>query len=71
MGLSASREVAKLSDIEIFEVMRLADQYCLIELVTTSEMQLSERIITKINCKVAHESKINSKRELMLDELVG
>ena len=71
VGLSTSREAAKLSDIEIFEVIRLADQYCLTELVTISEVQLSERIITKINCKVARKSKINSKREIMLDELVG
>jgi len=52
-------------------VIQLADQYCLPELVTASEVQLSERIITKTDFKVAHKPKLNSKPKQMLDELVG
>ncbi|XP_065888249.1 rho-related protein racA-like isoform X2 [Dysidea avara] len=40
VGLSASRATAKLSDTEMLEVIRLADQYCLTELVTVSERHL-------------------------------
>jgi len=54
----------ELSDTEIFEVIQLADQYCLPELVTASEVQLSDS-------KVTHKPKLNSKPEVMLDELVG
>jgi len=68
---SASRGAAKLSDSDIFEVIQLADQYCLPELVAACEVQLSERIITKIDSKVTHKPNLNSKPEVMLDELVG
>ena len=54
VGLSASREAEKfsarhLSDIEMLEVIQFADQYCVTELISITEVQLSERIITKIN----------------------
>ena len=74
VGLSASRATAKLSDTEMLEVIRLADQYCLTELVTVSEVQLSERIITKINTSTTEtsaapqQSKFDSQ---LLDDLVG
>ena len=77
VGLIASRGAAKLSDTEMLEVIRLADQYCLIELVTVSEVQLSERIITKIKTSTTGTSaasqqlKLNSQLEQLLDELVG
>ena len=77
MGSSASRGTTKLSDTEMLEVIRLADQYCLTELVTVSEVQLSERIITKIKTSTietsaaSQQSKLNSQIEQLLDELVG
>ena len=78
MGLSASRGVAKfsachLSDVEMLEVIQLADQYCLTELISITEVQLSERIITKFNSftvetpKALHKSKL----AVLLDEFVG
>ena len=74
MGLSASRGGTKLSDTEMLEVMRLADQYCLPELVIASEVQLSEKIITKIKTSTPsalQQSRLNSQLERVLDELVG
>ena len=77
MGLSASRATAKLSDTEMLEVIRLADQYCLTELVTVSEVQLSKRIITKIKTSIteipiaSQQLKLDSQLEQLLDELVG
>ncbi|XP_065886952.1 rho-related protein racA-like isoform X2 [Dysidea avara] len=76
VGLSASRGTAKLSDTEMLEVIRLADQYCLTELVTASEVQLSERIIAKINTSTteipiaSQQLKLDSLLEQLLDELV-
>ncbi|XP_065886948.1 rho-related protein racA-like [Dysidea avara] len=74
--LSASRRAAKLSDTEMLEVIRLADQYCLTELVTVSEVQLSERIINKIQTSdtetsiASQQLQLNSQLEQLLDELV-
>lgn len=78
VGLSASREAARfspcyLSDAEMLEVIRLADQYCLSGLVVEVEIQLSERIITKIKTftdetpRMMQRSKIN----VLLDDFVG
>jgi len=75
--LNALRGAAKLSDTEMFEVIRLADQYCLPELITASEVHLSERIINKINtsttktASVSQQSKLDSQLEQLLDELIG
>ena len=77
VGLSASRRATKLSDTEMLEVIRLADQYCLTELVTVSEVQLSERIINKIQTSntetsiASQQLQLNSQLEQLLDELVG
>ena len=78
MGLSASREAGRfsacyMSDSEMLEVIKLADQYCLSGLVVEIEIQLSERIITKIKSftdetpRMMQTSKIN----VLLDEFVG
>ena len=73
VGLSASRGAAKLSDTEMLEVMRFADQYGLTELVTVSEVQLSERIITKIkpSATETQQPKLDSQLEQVLDKLIG
>jgi len=78
VGLSALRETANfsachLSDIEMLEVIRFADQYCLTELITVTEVQLSERIITKIKSFTAEtpEALQKSKLAVLLDEFVG
>jgi len=78
VGLSASREAAKfsarhLSDIEMLEVIRFADKYCLTELVSFTEVQLSERIITKIKSFTSEtpEALQKSKLAVLLDEFVG
>ena len=78
MGLSASREASRfspcyLSDAEMLEVIKLADQYCLSGLVAEVEIQLSERIITKIKSFTDETPRVmqRSKNELMLDECVG
>lgn len=77
MGLSASREAARfsachMSDTEMLEVIRLADQYCLSELVVEVEIQLSERIITKIKSFTDETPRVmqTSKIEVLLDEFV-
>ena len=75
--LNASRRVAaKLSDAEMLEVMQLADQYCVIDLVTTIEVQLSEKILINIKTSTietptSQQSKLDSQLEQLLDELVG
>ena len=77
VGLTASRGAAKLSDTEMLEVMQLADQYCLTKLVATTEVQLSERIITKVKMATtqttaaSQQSKLDPQLEQLLDELVG
>ena len=71
VGLSASRGAAKLADTEMLEVLQLADQYCLTELVSAIEVQLSERIITKLKAPTTAELKFDSQLEQVLDELVG
>ena len=78
MELSAStRGAAKLPDTEMLEVMQLADQYCLTELVAAIEVQLSERIIAEIKTTttetptVSQQSKLDPQLEQLLDELVG
>jgi len=77
VGLTASRGAAKLSDTEMLEVMQLADQYCLTELVAAMEVQISERIITKIKPSITEtpavqqQSKLDPKLEQLLIELVG
>jgi len=78
VGLSASRGAAKLlSDGEILEVIQLADQYCLPELVTACEVQLSERIIKKIKSSTtktpsaSEQPKLDPQLKHFLDELVG
>ena len=78
MGLTASRGAAKfnarcLSEIEMLEVIRLADQYCITELVTVTEVQLSERIITKIKSFTRETPRAlqNSKLAVLLNEFVG
>jgi len=76
-GINASRGAAKLSDTEILEVMQLADQFCLTELVTAIEVKLSERIIAKIQNfsaempAVSEQPKTDPQLEQLLDELVG
>lgn len=78
MGLSASRVAARfsachMSDIEMLEVIRLADQYCLNGLVVDVEIQLSERIFTKIK-SFTDETPLmmqRSKIGVLLDEFVG
>ena len=78
VGLSASREASRfsachMSDNEMLEVIRLADQYCLIELVVDVEIQLSERIITKIKSFTDEtpQTMQRSKIAVLLDEFVG
>jgi len=75
VGLSASRGAAKLfSNSDILEVIRLADQYCLPELVTTGEVELSERIIKSSITKTSTPSqqpKLDPQLKQFLDELVG
>ena len=67
----------KLSDNEMLEVMQLADQYCLTELVAAIEVQLSGKIITKVKASTTEtlaaqqQSKLDPKLEQLLDELVG
>jgi len=55
------------------EVIQLADQYCLTELATATEVQLSERIITKIKSFTRETSRVlqNLKLAVLLDEFVG
>lgn len=62
-----------MSDTEMLEVIRLADQYCLNELVVEVEIQLSERIITKIKSFTDETPRVmqTSKIEVLLDEFVG
>jgi len=62
-----------MSDTEMLEVIRLADQYCLSELVVDVEIQLSERIITKIKSFTDETPRMmkRSKIGLLLDEFVG
>jgi len=75
--LNSSREAAKLSDTEMLEVMQLADQFCLTELVNSIEVQLSEKIITKIKTSTmempaaSQQSKLDSQLVQLLEELVG
>ena len=78
VGLSASREASRfsachMSDNEMLEVIRLADQYCLSELVVDVEIQLSERIITKIKSFTDEtpQTMQRSKIAVLLDEFVG
>ena len=75
--LSSSRETAKLSDTVMLEVMQLADQFCLTELVNAIEVQLSEKIITKIKTSTmeipaaSQQAKLDSQLVQLLEELVG
>lgn len=57
----------------MLEVIRLADQYCLSELVVDVEIQLSERIITKIKSFTDEtpQTMQRSKIAVLLDEFVG
>ena len=74
VGLTASRRGTKLPDTEMLEVMQLADQYCLTELVTFIEVQLSERIISKIKTSTPETpaaQQLDTELEQLLDELVG
>ena len=78
VGLSASREAARfsayhMSDSEMLEVIKLADQYCLSRLVGEIEIQLSERIITKIKSFTDETPRMmqRSKIIVLLDEFVG
>ena len=77
MTSTTSRVAAKLSDTEMLEVMQLADQYCLTKLVAITEVQLSERIITKVKMATtqttaaSQQSKLDPQLEQLLDELVG
>jgi len=71
-GLNASRGAAKLfSESDILEVIRLADQYCLPDLVATSEVQLSERIIKYSTTNTSQLPKQDPQLKQFLDELVG
>ena len=77
VGISASRGAVKLLDSEMLEVMQLADQYCLTELVAAIEVQLSEKIITRTQTfsvetpAVSEQPKLDPQLEQLLDELVG
>jgi len=61
----------------MLEVMQLADQFCLTELVNAIEVQLSEKIITKIKTSTmeipaaSQQAKLDSQLVQLLEELVG